>query len=1000
MKLANALLMLKTKFCSTILLLLVYVNGAFGHAADPASVWQIIKVEEQNRVQSRSSATNQQKNANVVIHQSVLASLTKGQKYAFATPEGELILYAESQSRTANTDIWTLRHSEQQSLLQAKLFIGQNGVSAWIPTQNGVWRLEDGVLSKEMRWASSESDVKRRPVDNTSADSTSVNNSPASVDSAASTLSEAPAIIKVLFVTTPEFEAYQLAPDDYLTQLVTINNAIYAASGVNIELQIGARVSADLDEYNADQILDNLAKSGANDSTYGDIDDALMMPIWQARLAAGADIVTVMRHTLPDGLCGKSWLNGNALQAFDYRFAVNLVALNTRFTSGNVQLCSSDTLGHEIGHNLGLDHAEAQGGEGTVFSWGRGYGVVDQFSTVMAYPQAFGDAVAVPYFSSPELPCLAELPCGLPADGADGADAVRAMNAVALRVAQTHNESVTLPADQAIAGLDSALISCLEESEDSWLSNEEIDVINCPQANVASLSGIERFPRLQFLSVNNTEVVSLEGFKYLNEIIALDFRYTAIEDLRPIVHLKDQLQFLQFFTTNMTCQDEAVVESWNIDRLLSHGECLPLETDLQDFDGDGLSNLLDTDDDNDGIDDLSDALPFDAANADDSDADGVPDNEDAFPYDSNEWSDADGDTIGDNQDPDRDNDGILNEADCAPLDKTRGDDCAPVTQHVAFDYDGDGKADVAVRRASNAMQYILNSTDGEIQRIELGKDPGDIAVSGDFDGDGIADVAVRRPSNKLWYIAPSSGGELMRIEFGLQSEDIPVPADYDGDGITDIAVRRPSTQQWFIRLASDQRILRYSFGQQAEDIPTPGDYDGDGKADIAVRRPSTKFWYILSSRDESILRYQFGMQDEDIAVPGDYDGDGQTDLAIRRPSEHAWYIQRSSDEQIIRIEFGRDQYDIPVIADYDGDGKDDIAVRRPASNMQYILRSSDMEIERVLFGLDNYDMPIAAPVMVRFANQLQFDNYVEEQEVAEVRTLSIVEAQSAGLIKP
>lgn len=986
--------MLKTKILSTILLIFVCVSGAMAHDAAPVSLWQIFEVAQKQSIPGRSANSSADKTGKVIVNDAALAGLTEGQEYSLATPDGNFIFVAEKVHRTLKSSVWSLKDTKQNNQPHARLFVSNTDVSAWIPTQNGVWRLSGGQLTKEMRWASSESDVKRPTGLGSSI------RAAATPQVSDDSVADEPTVIKVLFVTTPEFETYQLAPDEYLAQLVEINNAIYAASGVNIELQISTRISADLEAYSADQILDNLAKSRADDSTYGDISDELMMPIWQARLDSGADIVSVFRQSLPDGLCGKSWLNGNGLQAFDYRFAVNVVAVNTLFESGNSQLCSSDTLGHEIGHNMGLDHAAEQDGEGTVFSWGRGYGIEDSFATVMAYPQSFGDAIAVPYFSSPDLTCIADLPCGQVGEGSTGADAVRALNAVAVRVAQTHNESVTQAAESAIAGLDVELAYCLLEEDDDWLSNEEIDIINCPQANVASLSGIERFPRLQFLSVNNTENVSLEPLRYLKEVIALDFRYSTIEDFRPVVHLKQQLQFLQFFSSNMSCQDEAVIESWNIDRLLAHGDCIALDSDLEDFDSDGLSNLLDVDDDNDGIDDLTDALPYDASNAGDSDADGVPDSEDAFPFDSSEWLDTDLDTIGNNQDLDTDNDGVLNEVDCAPLDNTRGDDCSVVSQHVAYDYDGDGKADIGVRRASNAIQYILNSSDADIQRIELGKDSGDISVSGDFDGDGIADVAVRRPSNKLWYIAPSSGRELMRVEFGMQSEDIPVPADYDGDGITDIAVRRPSTQQWFIRLASDSSILRFNFGQQAEDIPVPADYDGDGKADIAVRRPSTKFWYILSSRDDTILRYQFGMRDEDIAVPGDFDGDGKTDLAIRRPSEHAWYILRSSDEQIIQVQFGLNEYDIPIVADYDGDGKDDIAVRRPATSMQYILRSSDMQIDRVRFGLDSQDMPLAAPVMIRYANELHFDNSEADEEVVNVRTLTFDEAQSAGLIRP
>lgn len=330
---------------------------------------------------------------------------------------------------------------------------------------------------------------------------------------------------------------------------------------------------------------------------------------------------------------------------------------------------------------------------------------------------------------------------------------------------------------------------------------------------------------------------------------------------------------------------------------------------------------------------------------------------------------------------------------------------------VAFDYDNDNKADVAVRRPSNFLQYINYSNSDDIGRIEFGKNGADIPITGDFDGDGIIDVAVRRPSNKTWYIKNSSGNDLIsnntdgitRRVFGMQEEDIPVPADYDGDGRTDIAVRRPSTEFWYILNSSgvdsisnnEDGITRIQFGRDPDDIPVVADYDGDGKADIAVRRSGNQFWYIrnssgtdaISGNEDGITRQRFGLQSTDIPVPADYDGDGKADLAVRRPSSFFWYIRNSTgtdtrsefNDGISRVVFGRDSDDIPVVADYDGDGKADIAVRRPSNQFFYIQNSgggnfgSDREdgIQRINFGRQEADIPLAAPVTIRMAMALE-----------------------------
>lgn len=308
---------------------------------------------------------------------------------------------------------------------------------------------------------------------------------------------------------------------------------------------------------------------------------------------------------------------------------------------------------------------------------------------------------------------------------------------------------------------------------------------------------------------------------------------------------------------------------------------------------------------------------------------------------------------------------------------------------VAYDYDGDGLADVGVRRPSNFYQYISNSSDAEIQRHVFGQDSADIPVSGDFDGDGIADIAVRRPSTFFWYIKNSSDGEIQRIQFGRNADDIPVPADYDGDGITDVAVRRASNQMWYILNSSDGEIQRINFGLQETDIPVPADYDGDGIDDVAVRRPSNFTWYILRSSDGEIDRIVFGRDQDDIPVPADYDGDGKADVAVRRASNQFFYILNSSDSEIQRINFGKQSEDVPIVADYDGDGKADVAVRRPSTQFQYILRSSDELIERIQFGRQSTDVPLAGPVLTRM-------EMVEQANTAG-KSLAVVEEEWADM---
>jgi hypothetical protein len=199
--------------------------------------------------------------------------------------------------------------------------------------------------------------------------------------------------------------------------------------------------------------------------------------------------------------------------------------------------------------------------------------------------------------------------------------------------------------------------------------------------------------------------------------------------------------------------------------------------------------------------------------------------------------------------------------------------------------------------------------------VNLGK-----AGNWDYDGDGKADIAVYRGGN--WYIVRSSDGIQTSVQWGGAAQDIPVAADYDGDGHSDIALYRDGT--WFIVRSSDGAQLSVQWGGAAQDIPVPADYDGDVKCDIAVYRNGV--WYILRSSDGGITVVELGGLAQDVPVPQDYDGDGKTDIAVYRNG--VWYILRSSDGGITVVELGGLAQDVPVPQDYDGDGKTDIAVYR------------------------------------------------------------------------
>jgi uncharacterized delta-60 repeat protein len=278
------------------------------------------------------------------------------------------------------------------------------------------------------------------------------------------------------------------------------------------------------------------------------------------------------------------------------------------------------------------------------------------------------------------------------------------------------------------------------------------------------------------------------------------------------------------------------------------------------------------------------------------------------------------------------------------------DNIVTTTAGKLFDFDGDGKADVSVYRASTNVWYRLLSGNSTLLQNNFGI-AGDIPTPADFDGDGKTDLAIFRPSTGTFWYQSSINNAQIATQWG-QNGDIPRPSDFDGDGKADFIIYRPNEFQWY-RLGSTGQVSNRSFGLPF-DKPVIGDFDGDGKSDMAIFRPSSGDWWYQSSVDNSQRATHFGAS-TDVPSPADFDGDGKTDFAVYRPSTGVWYVLNSSTGSATIVQFGIAE-DKPVPADYDGDGKSDIAVFRPSTGLWYLLRSTS-GFSALQFGISS-DVPL------------------------------------------
>ncbi len=278
---------------------------------------------------------------------------------------------------------------------------------------------------------------------------------------------------------------------------------------------------------------------------------------------------------------------------------------------------------------------------------------------------------------------------------------------------------------------------------------------------------------------------------------------------------------------------------------------------------------------------------------------------------------------------------------------------------VSGDFDGDGRTDMASQTDAGAWWVTPNPGSGAVTPQAWGTVAAfQFATVGDFNGDKKADIAVRDTIDGSWRVLTSTGTGFTASRFGRWNPALSwsnvLSGDFNADGRDDMVGQR-SDGQWIVATSTGTAFASslwavLPIGQ----FGSVGDFNADGRSDVAVRNPTNGAWRVLTSTGSAFIAVKFGSWDRTTtwsnARPGDFNADGRTDLVGQR-ADGTWFVSISNGSSFATSAWAS----LPIgqfvtVGDFNADGFDDLAVRNPANGIWRLLGSTGSSFTSARFG--------------------------------------------------
>lgn len=248
---------------------------------------------------------------------------------------------------------------------------------------------------------------------------------------------------------------------------------------------------------------------------------------------------------------------------------------------------------------------------------------------------------------------------------------------------------------------------------------------------------------------------------------------------------------------------------------------------------------------------------------------------------------------------------------------------------VGEDFDGDGRADLAITTKTNMVVVFHGQGDGTFSgQMSLGLGgPG--LVTGDFNGDGFTDLATTAANMFPGHGDGTFGASIQSAVSGLR--DI-AAGDINGDGLTDLMAIDASGFRVLLGTASGVFLPQpYVATTTDPRVAALGDFDADGLLDLAIAWRDTFFntYRIRMMRGLGTGAFTLSTEFTNPAqvtrlAAGDLDGDGRADVVATIAAAQPVLVYYSDPAGFSPSGPYPGAIGWVSIADLDGDGRNDI----------------------------------------------------------------------------